>query len=242
MLGLGTVVNVITVLAGGMLGLLLKKGISTKMQDSLVKALGLATMFIGISGALGGLLKVSGQSLDTKGSMLMIISLVIGTFIGEMCSLEDRLENVAEKLKKISKSKSDNTFVEGFVSEFVVICVGAMAIVGALEDGLSANSSTLFAKSALDFVTSVIFASTLGVGALFAVIPMVIYQGAITVFARFIEPFLSATNVVDDISYIGSVLIFAIGINLFFGKKVKCTNMLPALIVPVIYKAILLFV
>ena len=242
MIGLGTIINVATVLIGGFIGLLLKKGISERIQSSIVKSLGLSTMFIGLSGALVGLLKIDGNVLDTQGTMLMIISLVIGTFIGELCCIEERLEKIGEKLKKFYKNEKSSSFVEGFVTETIVICVGAMAIVGALEDGISGDYSTLLAKSILDFVSSIIFASTLGVGALFAAIPLFIYQGFITLFAKFIEPFLQMTGVVPDLSYIGSALIFAIGINLFFGKKVKCANMLPALLIPIIYRAIIFLI
>ena len=242
MIGIGTLINVATVLTGGLIGLFLKKGISKTMENSLMKALGISTMFIGLSGALAGMLAVNGNSLDTKGTFLMIISIVLGTFSGELLKIEEGLEKLGEWLKGLTRDKGDSNFVEGFVTETVVICVGAMAIVGSLEDGLSGDYSVLLAKSILDGVISIIFASTLGIGALFSVIPLFLYQGGITVFAKFIEPFLNATGVVPDLSYIGSVLIFAIGINLFFGKKIKCANMLPALLVPVIYKTFLFLV
>ncbi len=241
MIGIGTLINALAVIVGGFIGLFLKSGIKKSMQDSLMKALGLSTMFIGLSGALTGLLTVKGTSLDTKGTMLMILSLVIGTFIGEVLNIEDGLEKLGEKLKKIAKKDNGSSFVEGFVTETIVICVGAMAIIGSLEDGIAGNYSILLAKSILDGVITIIFASTLGVGVLFGALPLLIYQGAITLFAKTIEPFLSATGVVYDLSYIGSVLIFAVGINLFFGKKVKCGNMLPAILVPIVYKTIVMY-
>lgn len=242
MTGMGTVINSAAVLLGGLLGLFLKKGISNSMENALMKALGISTMFIGLSGALTGLLSISEHGLDTKGSLLMIVSLVAGTFVGELIKIEEGLEKIGESLKKAFKHSGNSTFVEAFVTETVVICVGAMAIVGSLEDGLSGDYSILLAKSTLDAVISVIFASTLGVGALFAVIPMFVYQGSITLLAGVIKPFLELTGVVSDLSYIGSVLIFAVGVNLFFGKQVKCANMLPSLLVPIIYRTVLLYV
>ncbi len=240
MIGLGTIINTVTVLLGGLIGLLLKKGVSEKMENALMKALGLSTMFIGLSGALAGLLKVTDGALDTQGTFLMILSIVIGTFIGELCQIEERLERLGERLKGLAKSDG-GSFVEGFVTVTVIICVGAMAIVGSLEDGLTGDYSTLLAKSILDGVIAIIFASTMGVGVLFSIIPMVVYQGGITLFAKVLEPFFNATGVIPDLSYIGSVLIFSIGINLFFGKKVKSGNMLPALLVPIIYRVFLYF-
>lgn len=238
MIGLGTIVNIVAVLMGGFVGLFVKKGLSPRIQDILMKALGLSTMFIGVSGALAGLLSVNDGTISTKGTMLMIFSLVIGSLVGELIRIEDRLDTLGEKLKSRVKAGQNGHFVEAFVTNTLVICVGAMAIMGSLQDGLAGDPTTLFAKSILDGVIAIVFTSTLGVGAMFAVIPLAIYQGGITLLARFIEPFLVG-NMVPDMSYIGSILIFAIGINLAFGKKFKVGNMLPAVVVPIIYNLIL---
>ncbi len=238
MIGLGTIVNVIAVLLGGFIGLFIKKGLSMRLQDMIMKVLGLSTMFIGASGALAGLLSVKDGVISTKGTMLMIFSLVIGSILGEIIRIEDRLETLGEKLKKSVKAGENGHFVEAFVTNTLVICVGAMAIMGSLQDGLSGDPTTLFAKSILDGVIAIVFTSTLGVGAMFAVIPLAIYQGGITILSRFIEPYLVG-NMVPDMSYIGSVLIFAIGINLAFGKKFKVGNMLPSILIPIIYNLIL---
>lgn len=238
MAGLGTIVNSLAVIVGCVAGLLIKKGISERFENIIMKALGLSTIFIGASGTLCGLLKIENGGLSTKGTMLMIFSLVIGSIFGEAVRIEDRLDTLGEKLKKAVKAdNSSGKFVEGFVTNTLVICVGAMAIVGSLNDGLFHDPSILFAKSILDGVIGVVFASTLGIGALFAVIPMAIYQGLITALAHFIEPYLTDL-MVSDISYVGSVLIFAIGINLAFEKKFKVGNMLPAILVPVFYNLI----
>ena len=238
MIGIGTIVNVIAVLAGGFVGLFIKKGLSPRLEDMIMKVLGLSTMFIGASGALAGLLSVKDGVISTKGTMLMIFSLVIGSVFGELMRIEDRLETLGEKLKRSVKAGENGRFVEAFVTNTLVICVGAMAIMGSLQDGLSGDPTTLFAKSILDGVIAIVFTSTLGVGAMFAVIPLALYQGGITLLSKFIEPYLVG-NMVPDMSYIGSVLIFAIGINLAFGKKFKVGNMLPSILIPVIYNLIL---
>lgn len=234
--GIGTLINVVAILLGGIVGLFLKKGLSQKLMDSVMKAIGVAVMFVGISGALTGLLKIGeGGKIETSGTMLMIISLILGTFVGELLKIEDRLESVGEKLKSAVKAKDGGSFVEGFVTTTLIFCVGAMAIVGSLEDGLSGNFTTLAAKSILDGIMALIIASTMGVGVLFSAIPVFIYQGAITLLAEFISPVLS-DQLVLNLSYIGSALIFGIGVNQLFGKKIKTGNMLPALLIPIVYE------
>ena len=234
--GLGTLINVGAILLGGFIGLFVKKGLNEKLMDSVMKAIGVAVMFVGISGALTGLLKITeGGKIETSGTMLMIISLILGTFVGELLKIEDRLERVGEKLKKAVKAKNSGNFVEGFVTTTLIFCVGAMAIVGSLEDGLTGDFSMLAAKSVLDGIMAIIVASTMGIGVLFSAIPVFIYQGAITLLAEFISPVLSP-DLVLNLSYIGSALIFGIGVNQVFGKKIKTGNMLPALLVPIVYE------
>lgn len=234
--GLGTLINTAAILVCGTIGLFIKKGLNQKMMDSVTRAIGVSVMFIGISGALTGLLQANTDgSIQTQGTMLMIVSLILGTFLGELVNIEDRLESVGEKLKKTVKSKDSGNFVEAFVTTTLIFCVGAMAIVGALNDGLTGDFSMLAAKSVLDGIMSIIVASTMGVGVLFSAIPVFIYQGAITLLAELISPILSA-ELVSNLSYIGSALIFGIGINLTFGKKIKTGNMLPALLIPIIYE------
>lgn len=237
MTGLGTTVNIIAVLAGGFIGVLIKGGLSKRFEDILMKSLGLAVVFIGISGALTGLLSVSGENLQTERTMLMIVSLVVGSLIGEILKIEENLETMGEKLKSKIKASGGGDFAEGIVSLTLIVSVGAMAITGSLEDGINGNYSVLFAKSMLDVVSAMIFASALGAGVLFAVVPMGIYQYAVTFAAKWLQPYLS-DELVLNMSFIGSVLIFAIGINLISGKKFKVGNMLPALLVPVVYALI----
>lgn len=233
MIGLGTIVNVLAVIAGSSIGLIFNGGLSKRFQDILMQVLGLATMFIGTAGALKGMFKIHENSLETTGTMIIIISLVVGALIGELINIEKRMEQFGEWLKKKVTVKGDSTFVEGFVTSSLIICVGAMAVLGSLQDGLNADPSLLYTKAVLDFVIVLISASTLGLGVVFSAIPLGIYQGLITAFAKFIQPILT-DKVIADLSMVGSILIFAVGVNLAFGKKFKVGNMLPAIIVVII--------
>lgn len=234
MIGLGTIANTLAVIIGSGIGLMIKSGLKPRYQETIMQALGLSTLFIGVSGAMSGMLKIIDNGIETQGSMLLIGSLVFGALLGEFLNIELRLEQAGEWLKKKVHIKNDNTFVEGFVTATLVICVGAMAVVGALQDGLQGDVSTLFAKSVLDFVIVMVFASTLGVGVTFSALPLLIYQGSITLFASFLKTFLSPIVIVN-LSFIGSVLIFAVGVNLCFNKKIKISNLLPAMIIPFLF-------
>jgi len=238
MIGTGTLVNALAIIIGSAIGLIFKGGIKQRFQDTLMQALGLCVMFIGIAGALKGIFLVNGSDLETTGTMIMILSLVIGGLIGEMINIEKWLDVFGKWIKVKVRVKNDNNFVDGFVTASLVVCVGAMAVVGSLQDGLTGDASMLYTKSALDFVFIVITASTLGIGVMFAAIPLAIYQGTITLLARFIEPFLTA-QVISNLSFVGSILIFGIGVNLSFGKKFKVGNLLPSLIIVVIASFIL---
>lgn len=235
MRGLGVIVNTAVVVAGGLTGLLLKKGLSERFQDILTKACGISTMFIGAAGTLQGLLRVGEDgSLSTQGTMLLIFSLVLGGFAGEALDIEAWLERVGERLRGAVKSRGDGHFVEGFVSASLIVCVGAMAIVGSIQDGLTGDHSMIFAKSVLDFVIVLVLASTCGVGAVFSAAAIFVYQGALTLLGMAVGNIMPA-ELIAQLSYVGSSLIFCIGVNLCFGKKIKTGNYLPALLVPVAY-------
>ena len=241
MIGLGTIVNVASVIAAGFIGVLVKGGIKERFQSTIMGVLGISTMFIGASGTLQEMFVIENGSISTQGTMLLVLSLIIGAVIGEFLNIEAKLEKVGEWLKNKVKAKNDNKFVDAFVNSTLVICIGAMAIVGSLQDGLTGDHSTLFVKAALDFPIVLIFASTLGIGAIFSAIPLGLYQGAITLFAGFISPYLS-DNLISNLTLVGSAMIFAIGVNLAFGKKFKVGNFLPGLLVPVVYELILKFI
>lgn len=231
---MGTLINVAAVLLGGILGKFFKGSILKRYESSLMHALGLCTLYIGISGTLSRMMSIHNGTLESSGTMLMIFSLLLGTLAGEFLQIEMRLEHLGERLKKAVHAVNDAKFVDAFMANTLVICVGAMAIIGSLQDGLSGDYSMLTAKAALDCVITLIFASTLGIGAAFAALPLGIYQGAITLLAFFIEPYLSDA-LIGDLSFIGSILITGVGINLLFQKGIKLANMLPAILVPVIY-------
>lgn len=231
---IGTIINTVAVVAGGIAGLCLKNGIKQKTQDILMQACGVASMFIGASGTLAKMLVIQDGKLETTGTMLLIFSLVLGGALGEFLDIEARMDTIGEKIKKAVKAQNDNLFVEGFVNVSLIICVGAMAIVGSIQDGISGDYSMLAAKAVLDLVIVLIFAATYGIGAVFSAVPILVYQGSITLLAAFFGSFVSEM-IISDLSFIGSALIFCVGVNIAFGKKFKVGNMLPALIVPVLY-------
>jgi hypothetical protein len=237
MRGTGTIVNIIAVLIGGFAGMFLKKGLKERYQEILMQALGLATIFIGVSGALKGMFVIEDGSISTSGTMLMIFSLVLGSILGEWIDLESRMEGFGEWLKAKCGGKNDSQFVEGFVASSLTICVGAMAIVGALQDGMTGDASMLYAKAVLDGVIVAVFASAYGKGAIFSALPVGIWQGLITIFAGALEPFFTQ-QIISDLSFVGNMLIFCVGVNLAFGKKFRVGNMLPALIFVIVYDLI----
>ncbi len=234
MKGLGTIVNVLAVLAGGGIGLILKGGMKQRYQDIMMQALGMATIFVGIVGALQGMLTVQDGSLGSQGTLLMVLSLTLGGLVGEFLNIELRLEHFGEWLKKKVHAEKNARFVEAFVTTSLVVCVGAMAIVGALEDGLEGDPGTLIVKSALDFAIVIVFASTLGAGSLFSALPIAVWEGGITLAASFVAPYMSDAMILD-LSAVGSVLIFGVGVNLLFDRGIKVGNLLPAMIGPVLY-------
>ncbi|MDY4976434.1 MAG: DUF554 domain-containing protein [Clostridia bacterium] len=236
--GIGTIVNTLAVLVGGGIGLAVGRGLPDRMQKILTQACGLATVMIGISGALQQMLSVQQDRLTGDGTLLLIFSLVIGGMIGEALQLEQKLERLGEWMKDRLHQTPDSQFADGFVTATLIICVGAMAVMGSLQDGIAGDPSILYMKALLDCVIIAVLASDLGIGVLFSAIPLGLYQGAITCFAVMIEPFLTDAFI-SRLSMVGFVLILGIGINLLFGKRLKMGNFLPALLVPVIYQIVL---
>lgn len=235
MIGLGTIINTVAVLVGGLLGLLLKNGIAKKFESILMQSLGLATIFIGAAGVLKYMLVLENGSFTTRGTMLLIFSLVIGCMIGQWLDIESKMETIGIKLKAAARVKNDNRFVEGFVTTSLIICVGAMAIVGAMEDGLSGDCSMLVTKALLDFALVAILASTYGIGVVFSAIPIFVYQGSITLIAALFGAVISDA-LIEALSFVGSSLIFCVGVNLVREKTFRVANMLPALLVPILWE------
>lgn len=237
MFGLGTLINTAAVFLGGLIGMCLKNGLKKNVQDILMQACGVATIFIGASGTLAKMFVIENNNVSVKGTMLLIISLVLGGMLGEVMHIEDTMDSLGERIKKAVKAEKDNLFVEGFVNVSLITCVGAMAIVGSIQDGISGDYSLLMTKSILDLVIVVVFSSTYGVGAVFSAVPIFVYQGSITLMAAIGGSFLSDA-IISDLSFVGNALIFCVGVNIAFGKKFRVGNMLPALIVPVIYNCL----
>lgn len=238
MTGLGTIVNTAAILVGGTAGTLIKNGLGQKYKNIVMQTIGLSVFIIGISGALQGIYAVNkAGNLDRQYITLMIASLVIGGIVGELVRIEDRLDSIGKWFQG-RFSKGNGSFSEGFVTASLVYCVGAMAIVGSLEDGLSGNTATLFAKSILDGVTAMIFASSLGIGVAFSALPVLVYQGSITLLAGVLKPWMTDI-VISQTSLVGGVLILGIGLNLLEITKIKVGNMLPAVFIPILYQAIL---
>ena len=237
MRGIGTIVNFASVIVGSLIGMFCKNGISERVRSIIMQASGISVIFIGAAGAMSGMLKISDGAITSQNAMLITLSLVLGGIAGELINIEKRLDSMAEKLKSRVKDRGDSKFCEGFVTATLVICVGAMAIVGPLKDGISVDASMLFVKSVLDFVIIVVLAAIYGTGVLFSAFPLLIYQGLITIFAVMIEPFMSDI-LISNLSCVGSLLVFGVGINLTFGNKIRVGNMLPAFIVPVVYEAV----
>ncbi len=230
---MGAIINTFAVIIAGALGLFLKKGIKPNLQRILMQANGLAVIFIAIGGVMEHMLVIDGNNISTQGTMLLIFSLVIGSVIGEWIDIEAKMESLGEKIKSLVKLQSDNRFVDGFVTTSLIICVGAMAIVGSVQDGLTGDSSMIVAKSILDFVIVVIFTATYGIGSAFSAIVVLVYQGGITLLAALCGSIIS-DNLIADLSFVGCALIFCVGANLIREKTFRVGNMLPALLVPIV--------
>lgn len=251
MRGLGTIVNVAAIVAGGIIGSFLGSKIKQRFQDIVTQACGLGVIVIGISGCLEGLFVLDGNKLVTDGSMLIILSLICGSVFGEAINIEGWLTRLGDVLKKSFQSdkkpskqaiedgkakpgKSLTTFTEGFVTATMIVSVGAMAICGAMEDGMNGDATTLYIKSILDFVIVMALASSLGIGTCFSAIPVLIIQGLVTILSMNTIALFTDT-LINQLSTIGSVLIIAVGLNLAIGKKFKVANMLPSFLIPIIY-------
>ena len=232
MIGLGTVINSASIVAGGLAGHFAGKFFRPEQQESLNKACGISVIFIAVAGAMQGMLKIEGAEIVSGKSMLVVLCLALGTVIGELFGIEKGFENFGEWLKKKSGNSGDSSFVNAFVTASLTVSIGAMAIVGAIQDGLLGDFSTLAVKSVLDFIIVAVMTSAMGKGAIFSAIPVFVFEGAITLLAKLVSPLMTPAALAY-LSLIGSVLIFCIGVNLVWGKKLKVANMLPSVILAV---------
>lgn len=225
---LGVVVNVLAVLLGGGIGLLIKKGIPKRIADAMMKGIGLCTLYIGWSGALKG-----------SNTLVLILSMVIGILLGEGFDLDAKLNGFANGLdRKFKRDDGSISVAEGFIAASLLFCVGAMTVVGSLQAGLLGNYEMLFTKSVLDFISAMIFASTLGIGVLLSAVFVLLFQGGIVLLAQVVAPFLT-DGVVAEMTCVGSVLIFALGLNILGITKIKVLNFLPAMFLPILLTPLL---
>ena len=234
MIGLGTFYNALGVVFGGLLGLLIGQRLSEDFHETLLKVTGVAVFVLGIAGTLEKMLVVRGSHVESHGSMMLILSLVIGTVIGELLKIEEGFERLGTWLKEKTGNQGDTSFVDAFMTTALTICIGAMAVVGAVQDGLTGDTSTLLAKAILDMVIVLVLTVSKGKGAIFAVVPLVILQGLITLLAHLIAPIMTP-QALSNLSLVGSSLILCVGINLIWGKRIKVANLLPAVLIAIIW-------
>ncbi|MBQ9614340.1 MAG: DUF554 domain-containing protein [Lachnospiraceae bacterium] len=233
MIGIGTIVNTAAIAAAGVGGHFFGSRMRERHQETLNMACGVSVLFIGIAGAMKYMLPVSEESLPGGGTLLVVLGLAIGGLIGEIIDIEGLFERFGEWLKIKTGNAKDKSFVNGFVTASLTVCIGAMAIVGSIQDGISGDWSILAAKALLDFIIILVMTCTLGKGCAFSAIPVFLLEGSITVLASFLKPYMTDLAMAY-LSMVGSILIFCVGMNLVWGKKVRVANMLPALIITVI--------
>lgn len=218
----GVLVNVLAIIIGGSIGLLLKKGLNERIKTVVIQAVGLAVIVIGISSAI-----------LTESILLLVLSLVIGGIIGALLKIDHNLEKFGKNIENRFADK-EGGFAKGFVLATLIYCVGAMAIVGSIEAGVDGNNTTLYIKSILDGVTAIVFTASLGYGVIFSSIPVLIYQGTIVILGIRLEPFMTE-EMINEMSAVGGVLIFAIGLSLLEIKKINLGDLLPSIFIPIIY-------
>jgi uncharacterized membrane protein YqgA involved in biofilm formation len=230
--GLGTLINVGGILCGGLIGLIFGKVMEKRLQDTLMMANGVCVLFIGIGGTIEKMMTVSGGKLVSGGTMMMIGSFAIGALIGELLNIEKHMEDFGEWLKAKTGNSGDTRFVDAFVTASLTVCIGAMAVVGSIQDGISGDYSVLMAKAVLDLIIIMVMTASMGKGCIFSAIPVGLFQGSITLLAQLAEPLMTEAAM-NNLSLTGSMLIFCVGVNLVWGKMIKVANLLPAIFVAV---------
>lgn len=230
---IGTIINTASIVAGGLAGHFAGRLFKQDQQDALQKTCGVSVLFIAVAGAMEGMLKIENGALSSGKAMLVVLCLALGTMIGEAAGIESGFERFGEWLKKKTGNGGDAKFVNAFVTASLTVCIGAMAIVGAIQDGILHDYSTLAVKAVLDFIIIAVMTSSLGKGCAFSAIPVLLFEGAVTLLAQLISPVMTE-KAVSYLSLIGSVLIFCVGVNLVWGKKLRVANMLPAVVLAVL--------
>lgn len=235
MIGLGTLIDVACIIGGGLVGLVASSLVTERLQDALMKSCGACVMFVGIAGALEkmltGLVATDGTvALSTAGSMALVASMAIGTVLGEAADLDGRFEGLGTWLRDKTGSNGDARFVDGFVTASLTVCIGAMAIVGSIQDGLTGDYSTLALKGVMDAIIVCAMAASMGKGCAFSALPVGVFQGCVTALATLLHPVMTEAALAN-LSLVGSVLIFCVGVNLIWPRTFKPANMLPAVVI-----------
>ncbi len=233
MIGLGTLVNTLGIVAGGLMGRVTGRFFHEEQQASLNVACGISVMFLGVAGAMEGMLRVSGESVASGRSMLVVLCLALGCVLGELLGIEDAFERFGLWLRNKTGNSGDARFVDAFVTASLTVSIGAMAIVGSIRDGMLGDWSILAVKAVLDLIIIAVMTSSMGKGCVFSALPVFVFEGSITLFARALAPVMTQTAV-DYLSMVGSILIFCVGVNLVWGKKVRVANLLPATVLAVL--------
>lgn len=229
MFGLGTLINTTGIVLGGLAGTVCGNLLKERHQMALNTACGVSVLFIGMAGAMQGMLAITDGHIVSERSMFVSVCLALGTIVGELINIEEKFERFGEWLKIKTGNAKDREFVNAFVTATLTVCIGAMAIVGAIEDGIRGDWSILATKTVLDFIIIMVMTSSMGKGCAFSAIPVFVFEGAVTVCASFLKPIMTDLAM-DYLSLIGSILIFCVGLNLLWEKKVRVANMLPAVV------------
>lgn len=234
MRGLGTIINVACIIGGGLAGNLIGNRLKSKMQETILNMIGLGVILLGISGALEHMLPLGDGERMSGGIIMMFLSLSVGALIGELLRIEDQVLQFGVWLKQKSGSGEDNRFVDAFVTASFTICIGAMAVIGSITDGISGDYSILAAKGVIDAIVIFIMTVSLGRGSIFSAIPVAIFQGSITLMAYFAGEFLPPAALAN-LSFVGSILILAVGLNMLRDKQIRVANALPAIVIAVLF-------
>lgn len=234
MIGLGTLINMGAILLGGLLGMFLGRSVKVRYQDILMMAVGICVLMLGIGGTMEKMLSITDGGLTSGGSMMLILTMAVGALVGEWMNIEEKMEHFGIWLKQKTGSSGDHAFVDAFVTASLTVCIGAMAVVGAIRDGISGDYSILAAKAILDMIIIFVMTASMGKGCIFSAIPVGIFQGVLTLLAWLIEPLMTEAALAN-LSFVGSVLIFCVGLNLVWGKRVKVANLLPAMLFAILW-------
>lgn len=231
---MGTIINTISIIIGGILGSLFGKKLKEENQTTIIRSCAVAIIFIGIAGSMEGMLSIESNSIVSSKSMFIVICLALGAIVGEIINIEKLFDSFAAFIKEKSGHSRDKKFIKGFTTASFTVCIGAMAIVGSIKDGLTGDYSILLTKSVLDLIIIMILTCSLGKGCIFSAIPVFICEGVMTLLSKALSSIMTPLAI-SNISLIGSILIFCVGINLLFDKRISVANLLPSIIIAVLF-------